>query len=65
MKFNKVRQTECDFCKRFCKVVTQLDDIYICKDCARTLYEHCIKNEASTVILAPKLKGSGKAKGEE
>lgn len=45
MEFYKVRQAECDFCKKLKPVVTQVDDIYICSDCAVEILNHCITNE--------------------
>ena len=48
MKFYKVKQTECDFCKKLKSVVTQVDDIYICYDCAGEILNHCITNEIAT-----------------
>lgn len=45
MKFYKVKQAECDFCKKLKSVVTQVDDIYICSDCAKEILNHCITNE--------------------
>lgn len=45
MKFYKVRQAKCDFCKENKDVVTQADDIYICSDCANKILNHCIINE--------------------
>lgn len=45
MKFYKVRQAECDFCKKLKSVVTQVDDIYICSDCVKEILNHCITNE--------------------
>ena len=47
MQFYKVLNTECDFCKEMKKVVTQVDDIYICKKCATLINKHCIANEYS------------------
>lgn len=45
MKFYKVKQAECDFCKKLKSVVTQVDDIYICSDCAKEILHHCITNQ--------------------
>ena len=50
MKFYKVRQAECDFCKKLKSVVTQVDDIYICSDCAVEILNHCITNERAVKI---------------
>lgn len=47
MIFFKVKQAECDFCKNKKDVVTQVDDVYICTDCAKEILEHCIVNELS------------------
>lgn len=47
MIFFKVKQAECDFCKNMKDVVTQVDDVYICTDCAKEILEHCIVNELS------------------
>lgn len=40
IQFYKVRDAECDFCRRKCKVVTQANDIYICAKCAREINKH-------------------------
>ena len=45
MKFYKVKQVECDFCKKLKSVVTQVDNIYVCSDCAAEILNHCITNE--------------------
>ena len=50
MKFYKVKQAECDFCKKLKSVVTQVDDIYICSDCAVEILNHCITNERAVKI---------------
>jgi len=50
MKFYKVKQAECDFCKKLKSVVTQVDDIYICSDCAAEVLNHCVMNERSVRI---------------
>jgi len=50
MKFYKVKQVECDFCKKPKSVVTQVDDIYICSDCAEEILHHCITNERAVKI---------------
>lgn len=44
-KFYKVRNTECDFCKKNKKIVTEIDNIYICSECAKTILQHCVNNE--------------------
>lgn len=48
MKFYKVKQAECDFCKKLKSVVTQVDDIYICSDYVGEILNHCITNEIAT-----------------
>lgn len=50
MKFYKVKHAECDFCKNLKSVVTQVDDIYICSDCAVEILHHCITNERAVKI---------------
>ena len=50
MKFYKVKQAECDFCKKLKTVVTQVDDIYICSNCAEEILHHCITNERAVKI---------------
>lgn len=46
MKFYKVRNAECDFCKKKKQIVTEVDNIYICKECANIIHKHCINNES-------------------
>ena len=45
MKYHSVRFITCDFCGKFKDVVTEVDNFYICSDCAKEILEHCIKNE--------------------
>lgn len=50
MKFYKVLNAECDFCKKMHKVITEIDNIYICSKCANLIHKHCINNENKTNI---------------
>lgn len=45
MKYHSVRFITCDFCGKIKDVVTEVDDFYICLDCAKEILKHCIKNE--------------------
>lgn len=45
MKFYTVKDAECDFCNKKYKIVTQVNEIYICKKCANIIHNHCIVNE--------------------
>lgn len=47
MKFYKVLNAECDFCKKMHKVITEINNIYICSKCANLIHKHCIANENS------------------
>jgi hypothetical protein len=45
MKFYKVKDAECDFCKNIKPIVTEVENIYICSECAKLILKHCVKNE--------------------
>jgi len=43
--FYKVKDAECDFCKKKYQVVTQANYIYVCVKCAKELFKHAQANE--------------------
>ena len=44
--FYKIRNTECDFCRKHKKVVTSVNETtYICADCAKEVNKHARVNE--------------------
>lgn len=45
IEFYKVKDAECDFCGRKKKVVTQVNNIYICSRCAKEINKHARINE--------------------
>lgn len=44
IKFYSVKNAPCDFCNRIMTTVTQVNDTYICHECAAKINEHAGNN---------------------